>query len=127
MRYTALLVAGLMIAFCPGCKKNTVTLSPLGSLNIVNACVNLGAVKVNYTDLKGLYSSITTTVASYGNTAYGVNAGVNVPITIVQSADTTKTAFTGNFTFDNGGIYSFYLAGQSTEVDTIQVKENIPS
>lgn len=127
MRYTALLSALIVIICLPGCKKSTVKLSPLASLNIINASVNLGTVKVNFTDLKGLYSSITTTVAYGANTPYGVNAGVSVPVTIVPTSDTTKTAFTGSFTFDNGGIYSLYLAGQSTAVDTVFAKENIPS
>jgi len=127
MRYSALLSTLLLTICISGCKKSTVTLSPLASLNIVNASVNLGTVKVNFTDLKGLYSSITTTVAYGANTPYGVNAGVIVPVTIVPTSDTTKVAFTGSFTFDNGGIYSLYLAGQSTAVDTVFVKENIPS
>src|SRR5689334_1521492 len=127
MRYFALIISLFAIACLPGCKKSTVSLSPLASLNIVNASVNMGPVKVNFTDLKGLYSSITTTVAYGANTPYGANAGVTVPVTIVPTSDTTKIAFTGQFTFDNGGIYSLYLAGQSTAVDTILVKENIPS
>ena len=104
-----------------------VTLSPLASLNIVHASVNLGAVKVNFTDLKGLYSSITTTVAYGANTPYGVNAEVSVPVTIVPVSDTTKPVLASQFTFVNGGIYSLYLAGQSTAVDTVFVKDNIPS
>jgi len=127
MRYSALILSLLAIICLSACKKSTVSLSPLASLNIVNASVNLGPVKVNFTDLKGLYSSITTTVAYGANTPYGANAEVPVPVTIVPTSDTTKTAFTGQFTFVNGGIYSLYLAGQSTAVDTVFVKENIPS
>ncbi|HEY4147273.1 MAG TPA: hypothetical protein VGM41_00020 [Chitinophagaceae bacterium] len=126
MKYSNYLLVVALFVGLAGCKKDSVTLSPLASLNIVNASVNLGTVKVNFTGLKGLYSSISTTVAYGANTAYGANAGVTVPVTIVP-ADTTQTAFSGNFSFVTGGIYSFYLAGQSTAVDTILVKENIPS
>lgn len=127
MRYSALILSLFATACLSGCKKSTVSLSPLASLNIINASVNLGAVKTNFTDLKGLYASITTTTAYGANTAFGANAEVPVPVTIVPTADTTKIAFTGQFTFVNGGIYSLYLAGQSTAVDTVFVKENIPS
>jgi len=127
MRYPALLSILLATTCFSSCIKDTVSLSPIASLNVVNASVNLGAVKINFTDLKGLYSSITTTVAYGGNTPYGVLADVAAPLTIVPTADTTKIAFTGQFTFNNGGLYSLYLAGQSTAVDTILVKETIPS
>ena len=118
----------LAILICfTGCKKAGVALSPLGSLNFVNATVNLASAKVNFTNLKGLYSSTSTTTAYGGYTQYGINAGVTVPITVVSVADTNTAVFTGNFNFVNGSIYSLYLAGTTTAVDTVFALDNIPS
>ncbi len=112
------------------CKKDSVSLTPLASLNLVNATVNAGAVKANFTNVSGkgggqYYSQITTSVNYGSNNVYGVLAGRTIPITVAP-ADTTQPVFGGNLSLTRGGIYSFYLAGQAGAVDTLLVKESIP-
>jgi len=119
----------LLTAAFFGCKKTSVDISPLASLNLVNASVNVSAVKVNFTGngLPNYYNLITATTAYGANSLFPVNANTTVPVTIINSTDSTKALVSSNLNLANGGIYSLYLAGQSTAVDTIMVKETIPS
>ncbi len=125
MRYSIFLLL-MSLTFCtPGCKKDeNVSIYPLAFINLVNASVNLGTVKVDFTGLKGVYSGISTSVAYGASFPYGLNAGMNVPITIVPTSDTTKIAFAGVFNLPQDETYTMYLAGTSTLVDTVFVKEN---
>ncbi len=118
------------IALFAACKKSTVETSPLASLNIINASVNVAAAKVNFTGPAGVnyYNLITATTAYGANTAFGVNANTTVPLTIINSPDSTKIIYNNSLSFSNGDVYSLYLAGQATAVDTILRKETaIPS
>lgn len=119
-----LMIAGAAI-LAASCKKSTVETSPLASLNIVNASVNVSAAKVNFTGPGGAnyYNLITTTTAYGANTAYGVNANTSVPLSIINSPDSTKIIYNGVLNFSNGDLYTLYLAGQATAVDTILRKE----
>ncbi|MES2329929.1 MAG: hypothetical protein V4539_10025 [Bacteroidota bacterium] len=111
------------------CKKSTVDITPLASVNIVNASVNVAAAKVNFTGpvSPNYYNLITATTAYGANTAYGVLANTTVPVQVIISPDSTKVIANASFNFANGDVYSFYLAGQSTAVDTILRKETIPT
>ena len=114
-----------MLAFAAAtfaaCKKSTVEISPLASLNIVNATVGVSAAKVNFTGPKGpnYYNLITATTAYGANTAFGVNANMAVPVTIINNPDSTKILYQNTLNFSSGELYTLYLAGQSTAVDTI--------
>ncbi len=112
-----------------GCKKSTVDITPLASINIVNASVNVAAAKINFTGpvSPNYYALITATTAYGANTAYGVLAGTTVPVTIINNIDSTIAIAKANLQFSTGDLYSFYLAGQSTAVDTILRKETIPT
>lgn len=117
------------------CKKSTVSLSPLASLNVVNATVNLGSVKAKFTGtnktLVSYWSGITTSIAYGANTAYGVNAETDVPLTIAPFStaplDTLHPVYSSTLHLVNGGIYSLFLTGQTGAIDTILIKDNIPS
>ena len=67
------------------CKKDSISISPLASLNIVNACVNLGTVEANFTNVGSksgyeYYSQISTTVAYGNNNNYAVVANKSIPL-----------------------------------------------
>ncbi|MES2328197.1 MAG: hypothetical protein V4539_01255 [Bacteroidota bacterium] len=119
----------LIMAAVAGCKKNAdVSLSPVASLNFVNASVNVGTAKAVFTGVGGTnFYSAATAVAYGANTVYGVTANISVPMTVVNYADTTKAIASANLNLTNAGIYSLFLAGQSNAVDTIMVKENLPT
>lgn len=129
------LAAFLLVLHFVSCKKSTVSTSPLASLNIVNATVNLGSVKANFTGtnktLVNYWAGISTTVAYGANTAYGVNAETDVPLAIAPFSttplDTLHPVYRNTLHLVNGGLYSLYLAGQTGAVDTILVKESIPA
>jgi len=114
----------LLLMGVAACKKSGVAITPLASLNVVNASVNLGTVKANFTGA-GQYASATS--IGYGaNNSYSVRAGITIPFTIVAVADTTQPVFNAMLNLNGGGIYSLYLAGQSGSVDTLLVAETIP-
>ncbi len=46
---------------------------------------------------------------------------------VIISPDSTKVIANASLSFASGDLYSFYLAGQSTAVDTILRKETIPT
>lgn len=124
-KYLVIALAGFM-----ACKKSTVETSPLASLNIVNATVGVSAAKVRFSGPNGAnyYNLITATTAYGANTAFGVNANTNVPVTIINSPDSTKIIYQNTLNFSNGDLYTLYLAGQATAVDTILRKEtSLPS
>lgn len=112
------------------CKKDSVSSTPLASLNIVNAAVNVPSIKSNFVPdaAKPNYYKLITASTAYGaNTPYGVLANTNYPLYIINSADSTKTIATASINYGSGEIYTLYLAGSSTQVDTILRKEAIPS
>ena len=123
-----ILVVFTIVAFA-ACKKSTVDISPLASINIVNATVNVAAAKVNFTGngATNYYNLITTTTAYGANTVFGINADMNVPLTIINSPDSTKIIYNSTLNFGSGDLYSLYLAGTATAVDTILRKESIPT
>lgn len=128
MRYlkqaTIFAVVGLILSSCK--KEATPTTFPLASLNIINATVNLGTVKANFTGngLPNYWAGITTTIAYGANTAYAVNANTSVPLTIATSADSTHPVYSNTLKYSNGSYYTLFLAGQSGAVDTLMIKES---
>ncbi len=124
-----IILAFFTIAAFTACKKSTVDITPLASVNIINASVNVASIKPNFTGpgLPNYYNLITTTVSYGANSVFPVLANANVPLTIINSTDSTTALYKTNLSLTNGGVYSLYLAGQSTAVDTIMVKESIPS
>src|SRR3954464_11253018 len=106
MKQIKTLCAVLLVVSFAACKKDGVELTPLASLNIVNATVNLGAVKNNFTGpgLPNFYAAITATTGYAANTAFGVRADMGVPLNIVAITDTTKPVFTKTLNFGNGEL-----------------------
>jgi hypothetical protein len=120
----------LLIAFVTlsvfGCSKDGIKLSPLASLNFVNIVPNTSGAKINFTNLKGLYSSISSTTNYSASTPYAVNAGVLVPLTVVSS-DTTKVLFTSSLRFGDGTMNSLFLSGDGANVvDALLIEDNPP-
>jgi hypothetical protein len=121
-----LAIACAMILFA-ACKKEALKTTPVASINIVNASVNLAASKASFTDPgSASYYLITATTAYGANTVYGVSANTSVPLTVINSADSTKILYNNTLNFSNGETYTLYLAGTATAPDTIQRKESIP-
>jgi hypothetical protein len=111
-------------------KSSTVVISP-GSLNIINAIpTSQPVIPVLGTTQPVQYFASAQTV-SYGNAQiYSPLNGPNI-LYIVQSTDTTEITpkfemFSGTLTLTAGGIYSFFLTGDTSAVDTFFVQDHIP-
>jgi len=125
-------VVCLAAIFFNCCQKSKTSITPMASLNLINATVGTTAIKSNWTNLVNksqsqYYGQISTTVGYGANYVYGVLANRDVPLTIIATTDTVNPIFTANLNLSSGSIYSFYLAGHTGAVDTILVKEVIPA
>jgi len=120
MKYPHHLLIMAMVAFLAGsCKKSTVAVSPLASLNITNVVVGGKAVKLN--------SNLVDSAAAYNFKAFGLNAGSTTSVYVYPTGDSTHPYFNNAMATSNGGVYSLFLAGNlATQVDTIFVRETIP-
>jgi len=120
--YAVISIAVLFLG--SACKKDNVDYRSTANIYVVNATVDGGAIKVNPGAGKGFtYKTATDQVFGTG-AVYGAFTG-NTNITIVSSADTTKTIF--NRTINLQPINTLYLAGQSPNIDTLyRVEKNFP-
>jgi len=117
----------LVITFFASCKKDTnIATSPLASLNIVNASVNLGTIEPNFTGtgIPNFWNGITKSIAYGSNLAFSVNANTSVPLSIATSADSTVLVYRNTLNFSNGSYYTLFLAGQAGAVDSIMIRES---
>jgi hypothetical protein len=128
-KFNKIIVLLFLIA---SCKKTDPGIIPLASINIVNATVNLGTIKANFTNAGTknngyqYYSQITTSIGYGSNSILGVLAQTQVPITIAPISDTAQPIYSGSLNFAKGAGYSLYLAGTAAAVDTILMLDAIP-
>jgi len=119
-------VISVMLLFLgSACEKDdTNEFKSTASIMVVNATVGSVAVKVNPGATTG-FSYAKSDPLNYGvSLAFGAYTGNNT-ISVVSSADTTKTLFTR--TVDLQPISTLYLAGQASSVDTIfRTETNFP-
>jgi hypothetical protein len=121
-----ILITLLLVPLFFSCKKQNDAPTDLASVNIVNATVNLSSVKVNYINPNAFYAKITDQVSYGANKVYSIPTNKPRMLDIVSSSDTLLSIYHKVIKLSAGNIYSLYLAGQSTAVDTILLKDNIP-
>jgi hypothetical protein len=121
----------LLIAFI-ACQKAKVTPAP-ASFTIVHAMTGGNRIvpKLGLDTARRYYvnsaSSAVLTKISYGNSLqYSAVAG-NIALSVVPITDTTFKIFQGNLPLVSGGIYSFFLSGDTLHADTLLVKDEIPT
>lgn len=126
---TTILLFVITIASCK--KDSTPATTPLGSLNIVHAVVNLGTIQPNFSDpgTKGTsnytyYNQIPTKIGFGFNATYTIFANKSVPLNIVAKADTTTVVYSTSLNFTNGSYYSLFLAGQAGAIDEVLVQDS---
>jgi Domain of unknown function (DUF4397) len=114
------------------CHKSSGGISSPASLNIINAIANSQPIiPVLGTSGAIQYFNSAQTV-SYGNAQlYSPLSGPN-SLYIVQNTDTLQInskveLFSGTLNLTEGGIYSFFLTGDTTAVDTFFVQDQIPA
>lgn len=107
------------------CSKRSVPgTGAVAAFNVVNAAVGSTSTVVAFS-----HSNIT--FAAWGNISYGAfnlfspEAG-NVPLTLAQISDTTQPFFQGTLTLNAGSVYSFFISGDTTIIDTLLTRDIIP-
>lgn len=122
MKYLQLFVPLLLIT---GCKKDDKPTPQLTSVNIVHAVLNTSAIKVNPTGSEITYISYTDSIRFGAAKVYSLPAGMESPVTIVATADTTKPLFRATLPTGAGEIYSLFLTGQYPQADTVWVRDEL--
>ena len=125
IQITAIILASLLFVSCEKDKEAP----SIATINVVNAAVNAGTVKVNNFGTPITWSTYTGTNSSVAFSAfrvYAVPAG-NAPITIVPTSDTLTPIYNNSIATTGGDVYSLYLIGQSPTYESILVKETIPA
>ncbi|HTI11736.1 MAG TPA: DUF4397 domain-containing protein [Puia sp.] len=130
MKLLSLVVAfAVAVAIMMSCHKSNNTITAPASLNIVNAIAGSQPVipVLGTTDTIQYYSSAAS--IGYGSTLlYSPLSGSNI-IYVVQKTDTAPSKeklFNGTLSLEAGGIYSFFLSGDTTKADTLLVQDHIP-
>jgi len=62
----------------------------------------------------------------YGRSQLYSPVGGTVPCLVVPRTDTMFKIFNGNLNLESGGIYSFFLSGDTAHADTMIVRDDIP-
>jgi hypothetical protein len=114
------------VALLYSCKKNKVAPS-YASINIINASIGAGTIKVNYFGKSVNWSSF---IGSSGLVNFGTNqilTGFNInadyPLTIVPALDTLNAVFKQKLDFEASGNYTLFTTGQTGAYDAVFVKE----
>ncbi|SEB21728.1 hypothetical protein [Pedobacter hartonius] len=119
----SLMSAILLFSIC-SCEKEKDDIKGTANINVINAAIGAGSIKVNPGAGNGFAYSKTADLAYGANAMYGAFTGSNT-IKVVSSTDTTKTLFSR--TIDLQPISTLYIAGQSPAIDTIfRVEKNLP-
>ncbi|MES2458462.1 MAG: hypothetical protein V4594_23105 [Bacteroidota bacterium] len=112
------------ILFAMACKKDDPKYYATTNLNVVNAAVGAGGIKVNSGISSGFLWSKTASVAYGASALYGATPETHT-IIVVPASDTTKVLF--NKTFKMQPINTLYFAGQYPNIDTLfRVEHNLP-
>jgi hypothetical protein len=99
---------------------------------VVNAMATSGAIVPKFgSDTAGRYYKDPTgnsmlSVAYGSSRLYSPVAG-EVSFLAVPVSDTLLNIFNGKLDLESGGIYSFFLSGDTDHADTLMVTDNIPS
>lgn len=120
------------LIFFSSCQKDeAVGTVNIAKVNVINAVVAGGAIKVNVGNKTLPWSSIADAQTLGGisnlNRFYILSANMPTYLKVVPVSDTTKLWFDQVKQFDTGEIYTLYLSGTSGNVKTLFHKEvNFP-
>jgi hypothetical protein len=119
-----------LLAFA--CKKETIKSEGSASLNIVNVVNGTNSLVTNFTtpDAKGNQPPL----QSFGKanqvwySSYSVSSSYigETYLSLSQMPDTLSTVWKGSFDLAAGSIYTFFLSGDTSNVDTLFTTDIIP-
>jgi hypothetical protein len=108
----------IIIAICfINCKKDIDVSKPISTINVINAAIDIGSIRVNATGKAVSYLATVDPVAYSSNKFYYSEAGFQQLIA-VKAIDTTQIIFKQSVDLRNG-FNTLYLAGMSPEIDTL--------
>lgn len=124
-------IAALSLAADIACQKVKYVPAP-ASITVVHAMAGGSAIVPKFGgDTAGRYyigptGGNTMVQVGYGTSQlYSRVAGTN-PLLVVPITDTVFKIFNGSMTLQSGGIYTFFLSGDTAHADTMLVADNIP-
>ena len=130
MKYNKKAVSlGVFICMC-ACHKSTTEVAP-ASLNIINAIADSQAVIPILNADQPTNYFVNAEAISYTNAHLYSPPSGSTFINIAQITDTVQVSpkfdlFSGTFNLLPGAIYSLFLTGDTTALDTMFVRDNIP-
>lgn len=124
MKLKLLYLMPLILVAFGSCKQDGEIISlDVSSIFVINAVPDITAIKAN-TSGKPIGWNLNTDLIGYGaNKFYYGPVGI-VPITVVSAADTTKMLFSKNVTLQNKKVYSMYVFGGASNIDTMFREES---
>jgi len=124
-------IAALSLAIGFACQKAKYVPAP-ASITVVHAMFGGSTIVPKFgSDTAGryyvgpTYGSTMVQVGYGGSQLYSRVAGTN-PLLVVPITDTVFKIFNGSMSLQSGGIYSFFLSGDTAHADTMLVQDNIP-
>jgi hypothetical protein len=120
--FLSIIITGLVIT---SCKKETAAPSIVGSLNVINATLDVPTLALNFSATPFAYSANKTFIPRSSCMEFGLPSGAN-SVNLISSTDTTHSVFHGTLNVITGGMYSLFVSGQVAHYDTLFVKDQIP-
>jgi hypothetical protein len=118
-------VIAISALFLCACKKDKAT-NPnplLSSLTVVDAVSDGGPLYVNPYASGLSYATLTDSISYQGYYEYGL-PGPGLPLKVVYKSDTTRSIFHGTLSLAPLKIYSLYITGNSSKIDTLLKEES---
>lgn len=106
----------LLFVFTLSCTKENIEILPLSSLKVVNAIVGGGPAKLG---------SNTTAINNNAAAQFTLEAGDN-QLYIFPVEDSTSPYYNQGLTTGSGEIYSLFLGGLPSNIETVLVKDELP-
>lgn len=117
-------ISAILLFLGSACEKDKTEYKATANINVINATIGTGSVKVNPGAGSGFSYAAATSLPAYANSMYGAFVGNNT-VTVVSATDTTKTLFQRSISLQP--ISTLYLSGQSPALDTMfRVEQNLP-
>jgi hypothetical protein len=134
MRTSRLICAIALVSLAIGiaCQKVKYVPAP-ASITVVHAMFNSsGAIVPKFgSDTAGRYyigptGGNTMVRVGYGASQLYSRVAGTTPLSVVPFTDTTFKIFNGSINLESGGIYTFFLSGDTAHADTTLVEDHIP-
>jgi hypothetical protein len=115
---TKLTIVFAAVVLTASCKKTKVESKPIASLNVINAVISGGTVKVNINERDS--------AMTYNWKTFGIVPGADIKVYPTSSPSTPYYQSVKPET-KNGKLYAAFLCGQLPNVETVFKEENVPA